>query len=189
MPDSQDRCRHQAQWHFERNRDVSPSRSSEAYNPIVSRPVAPVVLAMIALAPWSLPASESSPKIETVTGQVVAYSNDLVCLNGSGYWSMLIRVQNHSARSEFIQVRFSLPCNESPEWLNRKPPVQKFRLRREQSADSVLKEFLECAPASSQPCPHLQMWKRVPSAEKETLPFGKVVPNYRSADLPLRPVV
>ena len=101
---------------------------------------------------------------------------------------MLIHVQDHApqASSQFIEVRFSLPCKESPKWLTQKPPVEKFRLRREQDADSVLKEFLDCAP---EPCHRMPMWKRVPSAENERLPFGQIVPSYRSIDLSLVPVV
>jgi hypothetical protein len=33
------------------------------------------------------------PRPETVSGQVVAYSTQLGCLNGNGYWSMIIRVE------------------------------------------------------------------------------------------------
>jgi hypothetical protein len=69
-----------------------------------------------------------------------------------------------------------------------KPSVQDFRLRREQDADSVLREFFDCGKSSA-PCPQWPIWKRVPGAEQETLPFGQVVPNYRSVDLPLAPVV
>jgi len=74
----------------------------------------------------------------------MAYADGLACLNGNAYWSMLIHVQDDTTPhpAKFIQVRFSLPCKETPQWLNRKSPVQKFRLKREQDA-SVLKEFAE----------------------------------------------
>ena len=140
--------------------------------------------------------SEPSPKIETVRGKIVAYSNGLVCLNGNSYWSMLIQVQEHplDAPSQFVEVRFSLPCSKSPEWITRKSSLQKFRLKRDHDADAVLKEFMDCsteAPSShtSEPCPHVAMWKRVPGAELENLPFGQRVPSYRSVDFPLPPVV
>jgi hypothetical protein len=143
----------------------------------------------------SLAFPKPSPKIETMTGQIVAYSNGLACLNGNAYWSMLIHVQDHATDpSQFVEVRFSLPCNKSPEWITRKPPLQKFRLTRDQDSDSVLKEFMDCGAESpsghtSQPCPQIAMWKRVPGAEVEKLPFGQRVPSYRSVDLPLAPVV
>lgn len=158
--------------------------------PTVSRLFRPVFLLIVALAHSASASSAPPSKVETITGQVVAYSGGLACLNGNSYWSMLIRVEKRTplAPPEFLQVDFSLPCDQSPKWLNRKPPMQKFRLRRKEDADSVLKEFFDCAPTSSPP-PNLEMWKRVPGAEKEQLPFGNVVPSYRSLDLPLVPVV
>ena len=126
----------------------------------------------------------------------MAYSNGLVCLNGNAYWSMLIHVQDHGSNvpSQFVEVKFSLPCNKSPEWLIHKSSLKTFRLTRDQDADSVLNELIDCGTESlsghtPEPCPHAPMWKRVPSAEHEKLPFGQRVPCYRSVDLPLAPVV
>jgi hypothetical protein len=162
----------------------------------VSRPLAKVFLLVGILISTSLAFSEPTSKVKTMTGRIVAYSDGLMCLNGNAYWSMLIHVQDHApdVASQFVEVRFSLPCNKSPEWLTRKSSVQKFRLTRDQDADSVLKEFIDCANESPsgptpEPCPHMQMWKRVPSAEQEKLPFGQRVPSYRSSDMPLAPVV
>ena len=158
------------------------------------RPQATVLLAIFISA--TLAFSEQSPKIETMTGKIVAYSNGLVCLNGNSYWSMLIQVQGHATDvpSQFVEVWFSLPCNKSPEWINRKSSLQKFRLTRDHEADAVLKEFMDCSTESpsnhtSEPCPHVAIWKRVPGAELEKLPFGQRVPSYRSEELPLAPVV
>src|SRR5262249_3416865 len=83
---------------------------------------------------------EPSSKVEEITGRIVAYSSGLACLNGNGYWSMLIRVQDQTTAlpPRFVQVQFSLPCAEHPEWLGRKASMQKFRLKRQKDADSVL---------------------------------------------------
>ena len=160
------------------------------------RPVAKVFLSIGILISTSLAFSEPSSKVETVAGRIVAYSEGLMCLNGSAYWSMLIHVQDHAPDipSEFVEVRFSLPCDKQPEWLNRKSPLRKFRLRRDQDADSVLKEFMDCGPeppsgGAREPCLHVPMWKHVPGAEPATLPFGQRVPSYLSVDLPLAPVL
>ncbi len=156
------------------------------------RPLARVFLSIGILISSSLAFPESS-KVETVVGRIVAYSDGLTCLNGNAYWSMLIRVENHAPDTppQFVEVRFSLPCDKQPEWLNRKSSPRKFRLRRDQGADSVLKEFMDCGPEppSGQPCLHIPMWKRVPGAKPATLPFGKRVPSYLSVDLPLTPVL
>lgn len=134
-------------------------------------------------------------KVESISGRIVAYANPLTCLNGNAYWSMIIHVHDpRNIPSEFIQVPFSLPCGEAPEWLTAKSPLQKFRLIREKDSDSVRKEFMECSSDSpsghaAQPCAPVPIWKRVPDTERDRLPFGQRVPCYRSADLPLTPVV
>jgi hypothetical protein len=117
-------------------------------------------------------------------------------MNGNWYWYMLIHVQDHAADTppQFAEVHFSLPCNKSPEWLGGKSSLQKFRLTRDREGDSVLREFLECAANPQgghrlESCPPIPMWKRVPGAEDEKLPFGQRVPSYLSVDLPLVPVV
>jgi hypothetical protein len=140
--------------------------------------------------------SERISKVEAIVGRIVAYSNGLGCLNGNAQWSMLIHIRDRSAsvQAHFVEVRFSLPCNETPEWLTQKPSQKKFRLMRDKDADSILKEFFDCATESpnghtSEPCPHIPLWKRLPGMEHETLPFGRQVPSYRSVDLPFAPVV
>jgi hypothetical protein len=108
---------------------------------------------------------------------------------------MIIRIEKAKANHpQFVNVEFSLPCSESPKWLSEESSVQKFRLVREKGRDSVLKEFRNCIDESAgdhaeKPCPSMLMWKRPPSTENVALPFGQVVPAYRSADLPLAPVL
>lgn len=126
-------------------------------------------------------------KHETMTGRVVAYSDGLVCLNGNAYWSMVIRVQKpKNARSQFIRVDFTLPCDKSPQWASAKGPIQKFHLARRQDCDEVLGGSI-----AGEPNPNLVLpiWNHPPGTENETLPFGQVLPCYRSLDLPFVPVV
>jgi hypothetical protein len=131
--------------------------------------------------------SAPRPRQETITGRVVAYSGALICTNGNGYWSMIIRDQRpKDSRSEFIRVDFSLPCDKSPEWISSRPLIQKFRLYRQKDCDAVLGEFTGTEPKKDSAIP---MWKHPPGAELDTLPFGEVLPCYRSIDLPLMPVV
>ena len=161
------------------------------------RPPLAIILLLIGTLGSASPAlSEPSPKVETMAGRIVAYSNGLTCLNGNAYWSMLIHLYGHATNvpSQFVEVRFSLPCNNTPEWLTRKSSLQKFRLTRDRHADSLLREFIDCSAESPngdapQPCPHVPVWKLVPGAEGEKLPFGRRVPTYRSVDLPSTPVV
>lgn len=160
------------------------------------RPLVKIFLLVEIIVSASFAFAETSPKVETMARRIVAYSDGLTCLNGNAYWSMLIHVQDPATDipPQFVKVRFSLPCNKSPEWLTRNSSLQKFRLTRDRDSDSVLKEFIDCAIESpsghtSEPCSHVPMWKRAPSAEHEKLPFGQRVPSYRSVDLPFVPVV
>jgi len=123
----------------------------------------------------------------TVSGRVVAYSGALTCLNGNGYWSMVIRVQQpKNIHSNFIRVDFSLPCEKSPEWVTTEPSIQKFRLFRQRNCDALLSGSVAEERTQN---PAMPMWKHTPGTELEALPFGQVVPCYRSTDLPLAPVV
>jgi hypothetical protein len=163
------------------------------YNSTVRRLLANGCLLMGILITTCPASSQPSSIVETMAGRIVAYSNGMACLNGNAYWSMLIHVQD-SVPSQFVEVQFSLPCDKSPEWLTRKSTLKKFRLTRDQQTDSVLKEFIDCGTASpsgrtAESCPHIPIWKRVPGAEHEKLPFGRQVPIYRSVNLPLSPVV
>ena len=124
---------------------------------------------------------------ETVSGRVVAYLGALTCLNGNGYWSMVIRVQQpKNGYSKFIRVDFSLPCENSPQWVSTKPSIQKFHLFRQKNCDAVLSGSVDGEPMQN---PTKPMWKYTPGTEHEALPFGQVVPCYHSIDLPLAPVV
>lgn len=159
----------------------------------MTRLVAATVLLAAAFGSTNLARCQHNSKVEKITGRIVAYSSFLLptCLNGNGYWSMLIRVEDRSSSlpAKIAEVQFSLPCEKRPEWLEHKQSVQKFRLVRQVSSDSVLKEFYECSPESTGKCPQLRMWRLVPGAEDEKLPFGQSVPSYRSMDLPLAPVL
>ena len=96
--------------------------------------------------------------------------------------------------SEFVSVQFSHPCAGIPKWLKTSSSIQEFHLIRQRESDAKLKEFWDCADQSlreeeRQGCPPLNRWKRIPGAEQESLPFGQIIPGYRSADLPLVPVL
>lgn len=126
------------------------------------------------------------PQSETIVGQVAAYSASLECFSGTGYWSVIIRVQGpKDSRPKFIRVDFNLPCEKSPAWVSAKPKVQKFRVYRNKQCDEVLKKSMEVEQKREIALP---MWRYPPGATHERLPFGEVVPCYYSLDVPLAPV-
>jgi hypothetical protein len=131
--------------------------------------------------------SAPRPRHETITGLVVAYTMVPSCLNGNGYWEMVIRVhQSKAIRSEFVRVVFSLPCGTTPDWVSAEPLMRKFRLERNQDCDGVLERFMATEPKQGLTIP---LWKQPPGAEHVTLPFGQTIPCYRSVDMPLAPAL
>ena len=106
--------------------------------------------------------------------------------SSSGGGITLVELKDYRS---YVGCKADKAATNPPAALNRKSPVQKFRLKREQDADSVLKEFVDCAPNSAEKCPQLPMWKFVPGAEDEKLPFGHEIPSYQSLEMPLAPVV
>ena len=124
---------------------------------------------------------------QTISGRVVAYSVSPACLNGNGYWSVLIHVgQPKNLNSQLIRVDFSLPCDKSPEWISTSPLVKSFRLVRDKNADAILSG---CLQEDCQRNQSLPIWKRPEAGTHDALPFGQSLPSYRSVDLPLTPVV
>lgn len=133
----------------------------------------------------------SHPRTSKVSGRVVAYSSlTPVCLNNNGYWSIVIRVQKPKRMSsKFIRVDFSLPCAKTPEWVTQtESSMQQFQLIRDNSCDAVLEQS---TPFEDEHGQHVwaPSWRRPTGAEHDALPFGLVLPCYRSTDLPLSPVL
>jgi TonB family protein len=131
-----------------------------------------------------------------ISGRVAAYSNSLGCLNGNGYWSVLIQVeQPTNLKSPLILLRFSLPCDRSPEWISAEPVVRTFRLVRDKEGDAPLTgcvgESCQISICEKDPCQQTSsfpIWTRPPSADHNPLPFGQQLPAYQSVDLPLLPI-
>jgi len=131
--------------------------------------------------------SSRSPHQRTISGRVMAYSSSPVCLNGNGYWSLVIRVEGpKKLRSQLIRVDFSLPCDRFPGKITTNSAPRKFRLVREKNLDYVLSGQMEGETQQKQSLP---IWKRPEGSNHDALPFGQMIPGYRSVDLPLEPVL
>jgi hypothetical protein len=142
-------------------------------------------------------------KTEAISGQIVAYSSGLVCTNGNGYWSMIIRVQPHkNTPSRLIKVDFSYPCDKSPEWVSALSQIQTFHLFRQRDCDAVLEEELPADAERRFKSSNvvnkndtirnffvLPIWRYPTGIEPFTLPFGQILPCYHSLDLPYLPVL
>lgn len=150
-----------------------------------------ILLALMCIILAGFPLSPANgPKAEVISGQTVAYSAVPICLNGNAYWSILIRVQGSEEMPiDLIRVDFSMPCDKSPDWIPARNGTQKFRLFRKADCDENLTGSVEGDPSESKQLSNLPIWKRVSASQRDTLPFGQILPCYRSANLPLVPVV
>jgi len=142
-------------------------------------------------------------KTEKITGRVVAYSTGQSCLNGNGYWSMVIHTQPDKHQPpEFLRIDFSLPCSKTPDFASSAPPVQTFHLIRRRDCDAKLEgtmatdeKLLAIDKRSTAEANGIKeililpLWSRPPGMGSFPLPFGQIVPCYRSLDLPLVPVL
>jgi hypothetical protein len=128
-------------------------------------------------------------KIDIFTGRVVAYSGGEACLNGSGYWSIVLHVEPLPDHPEpFLRVDFSLPCGKSPKWALAAPPAEKFRLHRQVDCKVALTGSMATDEKPKGPVA-MPIWKMPPGSEAIALPFGQILPSYLSEDLPLKPVL
>ena len=80
---------------------------------------------------------------------------------------MVILVQSpKDINSKFVRVKFSLPCDKSPESVLAQPPIQKFHLFRQRDCDEVLKGPLDDRPGGNIVVPN---WKYLPGNEPSAL--------------------
>lgn len=125
---------------------------------------------------------------QSVTGQVVAYSGGLACLNGNGYWSIIFFVVSPgSLKDQFLQIEFSEPCAASlPDWVAGQSLPRMLHLIRQSGCDGELEEFMRDDTKGSPPIPN---WRTPQGANPVPLPFGKVLPCFHAVELPFRPVL
>jgi hypothetical protein len=133
-------------------------------------------------------ASTRQSREQKVHGEVVAYSTNVLapCVNGNVYWSMILRTSDPSR--PFARVDFSLACAADVEWLSGKQAPTLFRLLRDKSCDEPLDEFIQITDTGNDQKSKIPRWTRTPIGQKDALPFGKIVPCFRSKDLPTVPV-
>lgn len=131
----------------------------------------------------------SHQREEAISGTVAAYSALPQCLNGNEYRSMVIHVQKPTDHhTSFLRVEFSLPCGQSADWLSKRPELKTFHLVRDRNCDQTLDEYIEFSDTETHQKSAIARWKR-PSGTAGALPFGQVLPCYRSVDLPYVPVL
>jgi hypothetical protein len=144
------------------------------------------ILAVAVLA-WLLMFSQPSAyaqggrqKVEKITGVVVAYNDSLFllpCYHLCG-GSLIVRVDK-SEKPHYIRVDFGYPLDKFPKALVERSKQYRFRLVRTKDDDSPLQEFVPAENEKGEAIDvKLPMWRLVPGAESEKLPFGETLPSY-----------
>ncbi len=128
-------------------------------------------------------------KITVVAGHVVAYSGGQACVNESGYWSMIVRLEPDQAiPDKFVRIDFSLPCGKNPKWVAAAPAKENFRLHRQVDCKVMLTGAM-ATDGKSKALPGMPIWTYTPGTEPVALPFGQIVMSYEDEDLPMKPVL
>jgi hypothetical protein len=129
-------------------------------------------------------------KAQTISGRIVANFVSLACLNGNGYYSVIIELEKPlNNEPGFIEMHFTQPCGHNPEWLHSKSEFKPYRLKRADPRDIVVEEFMTLTNEGDGTSTPIPAWTYLPGAEVVKLPFGERIPSYRSGDLPFVPVM
>lgn len=129
----------------------------------------------------SVKASIAERKIEEISGVVVAYDNvkpSVTCVEVCQS-SLLVRLgMANQAESHYIRVDLTFPSYEKfPKEIIKSKGQWKFKLIRMPALDERLTEFIHGEDAFGKEFKY-PIWRFVPGAENEKLPFGEVVPTY-----------
>jgi hypothetical protein len=148
-----------------------------------------VLTVLVGLGP-SLGARGSTAK-EKIVGNVIAYDylNNLAYLTTFMRVVLIVRLEpTRNGRSRFIQVAYSYypPNKESdggfPRRLIDRSWKWEFRLTRDRTCDSIVEKFApwrDIDKADNRRA--IPIWRPIPGAENETIPFGQTLPCYQLA--------
>jgi hypothetical protein len=91
--------------------------------------------------------------------------------------------------SSFIRVELAIPCDHSTDWITTKSNVRDFSLIRDKECDRKLEQFMDMEDENTHQKTLIPRWKHTDASEDIALPFGQIVPCYRSAQFPPVPVL
>jgi hypothetical protein len=149
-----------------------------------------LLLGFVVLSSIVLVGAFTPTKRETIVGTVVAYDhfNNLMMLTFvESRVVLIVRTQPRgSEKARFIQVAYNYwdqqKPNEGgfPDALVQEAKQWRFALARDTDCDQPVQEFtaLQDAQTGKDTDVRLPIWKLLPGAENEKLPFGETLPCY-----------
>lgn len=134
-------------------------------------------------------------KARKVKGEIIAYSDNLGCLNGNQYGSMLFRIDApKKLQNQLILIDFSLPCDESIKRIETFPTVIEFSLvPREEKTEifdgSLEDQLSQALQRDKNATIKFPLWRVLPRKYPIVLPFGQVLSRNCAQELPIVPVL
>lgn len=125
-------------------------------------------------------AHQHERRVEKITGVVVAYDDVepwLTCIDKCKT-SLMVRTNSLNEAPRYIRVEVRFPDrNRFPKGLIKSKRQWQFKLIRVVDQDAKIDEFIQGQNVYGQEVKQ-PIWKLVPGAENEKLPFGESVPAY-----------
>lgn len=125
--------------------------------------------------------SIAESNVEELTGAVVAYDTikpSLTCVNGC-QTSIIVRLDKpNSGQSKYVRVDLKFKDRRNfPNELTLSKRQWRFKVVRTVDRDENMEEFIKGEDVFGKEFKH-PIWKLLPGAEDESLPFGQVLRSY-----------
>ena len=152
-----------------------------AHSLVLVRRLAPVFMALFPVfSGHFVSAGRDKANIEQITGVVIAYDElkpSLTCIE-TCETSLIVRIDKPEGSSNYIRIDLKFRDRLSfPRELIGSKSLWRFRLVRTVQRDERMEEFILGEDVYGKELKSA-IWRRVPGAEKEKLPFGEVLRSY-----------
>lgn len=130
--------------------------------------------------------------VEEVTGTVIAYDDIkswTPCYNGECEGSLIVRIDGREqAQSTYVRIDFRFKIGKPPRQLVERRGQWRFKVIRTVNLDEPIYEFIVREKDRFNEERRYPIWKSIPGAEHERLPFGETLRSYSLVKNGFRPI-
>jgi hypothetical protein len=127
-------------------------------------------------------ARDSKSKTEILTVTIVAYDRTklwIPCLAGECEGSFIARRDKvEDGRSHFVRIDLKFPLGKPPKELIHRKSLWRLKLIRTEDRDESIDDFIFYPKNEYFPERKVPIWRLLPWAEGEKLPFDETIPSY-----------
>lgn len=127
-------------------------------------------------------AGGDASKVEGLVGTVIAYDEIkswTPCVRGECEGSLIVRVAKPDANQpRYVRVDFRFSMSKPPKKLVKNKRLWRFKLIRTKELDEPIDEFIIYNMGVYNRERKVRIWKIIPGAEDEKLPFEETLPSY-----------